>query len=58
MKTPARDFARDYELGRSPALLELERCVLGCDYGATSLTTRQEASRIAERLEITRATRA
>jgi len=52
MKMPARDFARDYELGRSPALLELERCVLGCDYGATSWTTREEASRIAERLEL------
>jgi SAM-dependent methyltransferase len=52
MKTPARDFARDYELGRSAAVRELERCVLGCDYGATSWTTRQEASRIAGLLEL------
>ena len=41
------DFARVYELGRSPPLRELERNVLGCDYGATSWTTREEASRIA-----------
>src|ERR1700694_1512386 len=29
---------------------DLERCVLGCDYGGTSWTTRREAGRIAELL--------
>ena len=36
---------------------ELERCVLGCDYGATSWTTRAEANRIAELLELRKGTR-
>ena len=40
-------FTRDYELGRSPAMRDLERSVLGCDYGGTSWTTRLEAVRIA-----------
>ena len=39
-------FARDYELGHLPALQEIERRVLGCDYGGTSWTTRDEAVRI------------
>ena len=43
-------FARDYELGRSPAMREIERRVLGTDYGATSWTTRAEAARIAQLL--------
>ena len=43
-------FARDYELGRSAAMRDLERSVLGCDYGGTSWTTRREAGRIAELL--------
>ena len=46
------DFTRDYELGRAAVLRELECCVLGCDYGGTSWTTRSEASRIAELLEL------
>lgn len=45
-ETPARDFARDYQLGRLPAMRELERDVLGCDYGGTSWTTRAEAERL------------
>jgi SAM-dependent methyltransferase len=52
MKTRTPDFASDYELGRSPALRELECCVLGCAYGTTSWTTRREASRISELLEL------
>lgn len=48
----ACDFSRDYELGRLPAMRELERNVLGCDYGGTSWTTRREAGRIAELLEL------
>src|SRR5438445_12981299 len=52
MKTRTPDFARDYELGRSRVVRELECCVLGCDYGGTSWTTRAEASHIAELLEL------
>jgi SAM-dependent methyltransferase len=48
----SRCFARDYELGRSAAMRDLERSVLGCDYGGTSWTTRREAGRIAELLEL------
>lgn len=50
MASRSTDFARDYEIGRAPALRELERCVLGCDYGGTSWTTRQEAERAAKSL--------
>jgi ubiquinone/menaquinone biosynthesis C-methylase UbiE len=45
--SPRRCFARDYELGSSAAVRELERSVLGCDYGATSWTTRDEAGTVA-----------
>lgn len=48
----ACDFARDYQLGRLPVMLELERAVLESDYGRTSWTTRREADRIAELLEL------
>ena len=41
-------FAKSYELGHE--MRELERCVFGCDYGATSWTTRREAKQIAELL--------
>jgi hypothetical protein len=47
---PRRCFTRDYELGRSPAVRDLERSVLGCDYGATSWTTRDEAGTVADLL--------
>jgi ubiquinone/menaquinone biosynthesis C-methylase UbiE len=50
-------FAKDYELGRSPAMRELERCVIGCDYGGTSWTTRSEANQIAELLDLRKGTR-
>src|SRR5438046_357159 len=43
-------FARDYELGRFAAMRDLERSVLGSDYGGTSWTTRREAGQIAELL--------
>src|SRR5262249_10214747 len=45
-----RCFTRDYELGRSTTVRELERDVLGSDYGATSWTTRDEARTVAELL--------
>ena len=50
-------FAKDYELGRSAAMRELERCFRGCDYGGTSWTTRSEANRIAELLDLREGTR-
>src|SRR5436305_9700741 len=45
-------FSRDYELLGSISMRHLERTVLGCDYGATSWTTRHEAARIADLLEL------
>ena len=45
-------FSRDYELIGSVPMRHLERTVLGCDYGATSWTTRHEAVRIAELLQL------
>src|SRR5437660_12176602 len=45
-------FSRDYELVNSIPMRHLERTVLGCDYGATTWTTRYEAARIAELLEL------
>jgi SAM-dependent methyltransferase len=49
---PQRCFTRDYELGRSAVVRDLERTVLGCDYGATSWTTRDEAGAIADLLRL------
>jgi SAM-dependent methyltransferase len=51
-KAIACRFERSYALGRAVAVRELERCVLGSDYGATSWTTRSEADRIAKRLAL------
>jgi hypothetical protein len=39
----ACDFARDYEIAQEPLMREIERCVRGSDYGATSWTTREQA---------------
>jgi ubiquinone/menaquinone biosynthesis C-methylase UbiE len=46
------DFAGSYEQSRLPAVRELERNVLGCDYGGTSWTTRAQADHIAESLTL------
>jgi len=46
----ACDFARDYELAQSPLMREIERCVRGSDYGATSWTTREQAEQAVVRL--------
>lgn len=43
-------FAKRYELARSDVLLEIERSICGCDYGATSWTTLDEAREAARRL--------
>ncbi|TMG93215.1 MAG: hypothetical protein E6H76_00330, partial [Betaproteobacteria bacterium] len=40
------------ELHRSAAMRDLERSVCGCAYGSTSWTTRPEAERIAQLLEL------
>ncbi len=45
-------FATDAEFARSVAMRDLERSVCGCDYGSTSWTTRREAERIAQLLEL------
>jgi len=39
-------FAASYDLANLPAMLEIERAVLGCDYGGTSWTTRDQAGGI------------
>jgi len=44
------DFGRDYEIARSPAMLEIERLVRDTDYAATSWTTRRQAELLAARL--------
>jgi SAM-dependent methyltransferase len=46
----ACDFARDYEIAQAPLMREIERCVRGSDYGATSWTTREQAEQAAARL--------
>ncbi|MFQ6004139.1 MAG: class I SAM-dependent methyltransferase [Woeseia sp.] len=46
------DFAGNYELSRLPAVRALERDVLGCDYGGTSWTTREQTEHIAKSLEL------
>lgn len=50
--TSRSDFERTYEQGRLPAMRQLERCVLGCDYGGTSWTTRSQVDQIVESLEL------
>ena len=41
-----------YEYAQHPAMLKIERQVCGCDYGASSWTTRAEADRMAALLEL------
>ncbi len=48
----ACDFEKSYEQARLPAIRELERSVLGCDYGGTSWTTRSQADQIAAMLNL------
>jgi len=45
-------FAKAAECASSVAMRDLERSVCGCAYGSTSWTTRREAERIAELLEL------
>lgn len=50
MNSGCCDFSGCYERSRSPAMRQLERDVLGCDYGGTSWTTRSQADDIANSL--------
>lgn len=43
-------FGEEYRFAQAQIMLEIERNVCGCDYGATSWTTRQEAQEAAELL--------
>jgi ubiquinone/menaquinone biosynthesis C-methylase UbiE len=45
-------FAESYELSNLPAMREVERSVLGCDYGGTSWTTDSQAQQIADLLDL------
>ncbi len=43
-------FAESFETSNLPAMREVERTVLGCDYGGTSWTTREQAEQIVDTL--------
>ena len=45
-------FADSYEVSSLPAMREIERAVLGCDYGGTSWTTRAQAEQLLEVLDL------
>ena len=53
----ACNFARDYEIAQEPLMREIECCVRGSDYGATSWTTREQAEQAAARLGLVRGRR-
>lgn len=44
--------AEYYRMVEEPALRRVERHVIGCDYGATSYTTRAQADRLAHHLKL------
>lgn len=46
-------FSKKYDLARSGVMREIERSVCGCDYGATSWTTFEEARDIGQMLALT-----
>jgi SAM-dependent methyltransferase len=45
-------FAESFEISMLPAMRSVEREVLGCDYGATSWTTRGQARKLANALAL------
>jgi cyclopropane fatty-acyl-phospholipid synthase-like methyltransferase len=49
----ACDFERNYDVAQAPVMREIERCVRGTDYGATSWTTRAQAEQTVARLGLT-----
>ncbi len=46
------DFVGNYELSRLPAIKKLEQFALGCDYGGTSWTTREQVDDIVTALDL------
>lgn len=48
------DFNQRYLVVEHPAMRRAEVQVIGCDYGATSFTTREQADQIARRLDLGR----
>lgn len=46
------DFDERYRVVSDPAMRRVERLVIGCDYGATSYTTRAQADRLARLLRL------
>ena len=46
------DLVGNYEFSRLPEIRKLEQSVLGCDYGGTSWTTRQQVDVIVELLQL------
>jgi len=45
-------FTRIYRVAQAPLMMQLERHVCGCDYGATSWTTRKEAEELIRLLDL------
>lgn len=50
--TSCCDFAGSYDLSRLPQIKKLEQLALGCDYGGTSWTTRQQVEGIVKSLRL------
>lgn len=46
------DFNQRYTVVEHPAMRRAELQVIGCDYGATSFTTREQADQLARRLDL------
>ena len=46
------DFAGSYDLSKLPEIKKLEQAALGCDYGGTSWTTRQQVDEIVQAFEL------
>ena len=51
------DFAGNYDLSKLPQIKKLEQSALGCDYGGTSWTTREQVVAIVESLELNSSSR-
>ena len=46
------EFDARYRIGEEPVMCRIEHAVMGSDYGATSYTTRQQADRLADLLDL------
>jgi len=46
------DFAGSYDLSKLPEIKKLEQAALGCDYGGTSWTTREQVEEIVSSLQL------